>query len=386
VDISYILNELGEERSNYFNAIAPPIVQTSNFTFTDVETMRRMVAQEYELPIYTRGNNPTVEILRKKLAALEGAEDALVLASGSAAIASAVIANVNQGDHIVSVAKPYSWTTRLMRDFLTRFGVTTTFVDGTDVRNFESAIQPNTRIIYLESPNTFTFELQDLAAVAVLAKSRGIVTMIDNSYSTPLFQQPIKLGIDITLHSASKYLGGHSDLVAGVICGSQEMMRKIFHSEYMTLGGIISPMNAWLMIRGLRTLPLRIERSSRTAAEVVAFLENQPKVRRVYYPFSSKNPQLELARRQMSACGGLVTISLETDQIQVVDQFANSLKRFLLGVSWGGHESLVFPASVGYSSGTTQPGDVGYNLIRFYIGLEEPEVLIADLKQAFEQI
>ena len=386
MDISYILNELGEERSNYFNAIAPPLIQTSNFTFKDVETMRQMVTQEYELPIYTRGNNPTVEILRKKLAALEGAEDALVLASGSAAIASAVIANVNQGDHIVSVAKPYSWTTRLMEDFLTRFGVTTTFVDGTDVSNFEKAIQPNTKIIYLESPNTFTFELQDLAAVAALAKSRGIVTMIDNSYSTPLFQKPIQLGIDMTLYSASKYIGGHSDLVAGVICGTTEMMKKIFHSEYMTLGGIISPMNAWLMIRGLRTLPLRLERSARSAAEVVAYLENHPKVRRIYYPFSAKNPQLELAKRQMSACGGLVTISLETDQIQIVDRFANALKRFLLGVSWGGHESLVFSASVGYPTGIAQPGDEGYNLIRLYVGLEEPDVLIADLKQAFEQI
>ena len=197
MDISYILNELGEERSNYFNAIAPPIIQTSNFTFPDIDTMRGMLAQEFESHLYTRGNNPTVEILRKKLAALDGAEDALVLASGSAAIASAVIANVSQGDHIVSVAKPYSWTTRLMQDFLPRFGVTTTFVDGTDVSNFEKALQPNTKLIYLESPNTFTFELQDLVAVAALAKSRGIVTMVDNSYSTPLFQQPIQLGIDL---------------------------------------------------------------------------------------------------------------------------------------------------------------------------------------------
>ncbi|WP_460637331.1 trans-sulfuration enzyme family protein [Larkinella harenae] len=386
MDISYILNELGEEHNQYFNAVAPPIVQTSNFMFPDVETMRRMFPHEYELPIYTRGNNPTVEILRKKLAALEGSEDALVLASGSAAIATAVIANVNQGDHIISVAKPYSWTVKLMQNFLPRFGVTTTFVDGTDVSQFEKAIQPNTKVIFLESPNTFTFELQDLEAVAELAKSRGIVTMIDNSYSTPLYQKPVALGIDLVLYSASKYIGGHSDLVAGVICGTKEMMRKIFYSEYMTLGGIISPMNAWLMIRGLRTLPLRLERSARTAAEVVAYLENHPKVRRVYFPYSKTNPQLELAKRQMTGCGGLLTISLETDQIEVVDRFANSLKRFLLGVSWGGHESLAFPASSGYADGTAKPGDTGFNLIRLYIGLEEPDVLIADLKQAFEHI
>ncbi|WP_128543089.1 aminotransferase class I/II-fold pyridoxal phosphate-dependent enzyme [Larkinella soli] len=386
MDLSYILNELGENRSDYYNAIAPPIIQTSNFTFPDVESMRRDMLREFDAHLYTRGNNPTVEILRKKLAALEGAEDALVLASGSAAIAAAVIANVGQGDHIVSVAKPYSWTTRLMMDFLPRFGVTTTFVDGTDVQHFERAIQANTRIIYLESPNTFTFELQDLAAVAALAKARGIVTMVDNSYSTPLYQQPIKLGIDLTMHSASKYIGGHSDLVAGVITGSNEMIRKIFYSEFMTLGGIISPQNAWLMIRGLRTLPLRLERSARSAAKIVAFLEDHPKVKRVYYPFSPTHPQYELARRQMSGCGGLLTIALDTDSLDRVDAFADAFRRFILGVSWGGHESLVFPSGIGYSKETLAPGDTGFTLVRLYIGLEDPYLLIADLRQALEHI
>ena len=387
MDLSYILNELGEERDHYFNAIAPPIVQTSNFTFANVETMRQNLAYEFETHFYTRGNNPTVEILRKKLAALEGAEDALVLGSGSAAIAAAVIANVNAGDHIVSVAKPYGWTVKLMQNFLARFGVTTTFVDGTDVANFEAAIQPNTKIIYLESPNSFTFELQDLKAVADLARSRGILTMIDNSYATPLYQQPIELGIDISLHSASKYIGGHSDVVAGVICGTTAMMKKIFASEYMTLGAIISPMNAWLLLRGLRTLPLRLERVSRSAEQVVRFLENHPKINRVYYPFSAQHPQQELARRQMSGCGGLLTIALKTDEIGAVDRFVDHLKRFLLGVSWGGHESLVFPASVGYpSTGPVNAADEGYKLVRLYVGLEEPEVLLADLEGALAQM
>ncbi|GAA4410638.1 PLP-dependent transferase [Nibrella viscosa] len=384
MDLSYILNELGETRDNYFNAIAPPIIQTSNFTFPDVATMRRDLEQEHAVPFYTRGNNPTVQILRRKLAALEGAEEALVLASGSAAIASAVLANVAQGDHIVSVAKPYSWTLRLMRDLLPRFGVTTTFVDGTDVANFERAIQPNTKVIYLESPNSFTFELQDIAAVAKLAKARGIITMIDNSYSTPLYQQPIKLGIDLTMHSASKYIGGHSDLVAGVICGTEAMIQKIFYSEFMTLGGIISPMNAWLMLRGLRTLPLRLAHSSQSAKTIVAFLEQHPAVRRVYYPFSPSHPQYELAQRQMTGCGGLLTIALNTDGMDVVDTFANALKRFLLGVSWGGHESLVFPASVTYPTGQAEAGDTNFTLVRLYIGLEEPSVLLADLKQALD--
>ena len=386
MDLSYILNELGEDRAHYFNAIAPPIIQTSNFTFPSVAVMRADMAYEYERHFYTRGNNPTVEILRKKLAALEGAEDALVVASGSAAASMAIVANVGQGDHIVSVAKPYSWTNRLLTNLLPRFRVSTTFVDGTDPANFEQAIQLNTRLIVLESPNSFTFELQDLAAVAELAKRHNIITMVDNSYATPLYQQPIKLGIDITIHSASKYLGGHSDLVAGVICGSNEMMKKIFYGEFMTFGGIVSPMNAWLMIRGLRTLPLRLERSQQSAAQILAFLEQHPKVRHVYYPFSRTHPQYDLARRQMTGCGGLLTLSLNTDRIEAVDAFANALKRFLLGVSWGGHESLVFPASVTYASGTAEPGDTNFNKTRLYIGLEDPAILIADLEQALELV
>jgi cystathionine beta-lyase/cystathionine gamma-synthase len=396
MDLSYILNELGEERDKYFNAIAPPIVQTSNFTFPSVDAMRDDMAFEYEKHFYTRGNNPTVEILRKKLAALEGAEDALVVSSGSTAISTAIVANVQHGDHIVSVLKPYTWTYRLMTEWLPRFGVTTTFVDGTDPENFEQAIQPNTKIIYLESPNSFTFELQDLAAVADIAKKRRaagqeILTMIDNSYSTPLYQQPIRLGIDISIHSASKYIGGHSDLIAGVICGTNAMMKKLFHAEYMTFGGIISPMNAWLMIRGLRTLPLRLERSQQSAKQVLAFLENHPKVQRVYYPFSEQHPQHELARRQMLGCGGLLTIALKTDQIERVDAFADGLKRFLLGVSWGGHESLVFPASVSYSRSSIKPGEPNanpenFNKVRLYIGLEDPSVLIDDLAQALDKV
>ncbi len=386
MDLSYILNELGEERDRYFNAIAPPIIQTSNFTFPSVAAMRADLSREHEVHFYTRGNNPTVEILRQKLAALEGAEDALVTASGSAAIACAVLANVAQGDHIVSVAKPYSWTSKLMQNLLPRFGVTTTFVDGTDPANYERAIRPLTKILYLESPKSCTFELQDIRAVADRARQRGLVTMIDNSYCTPLYQRPLDLGVDISLHSASKYIGGHSDVVAGVICGSRAMMKKIFYSEYMTLGGIISPMNAFLLIRGLRTLFLRLERSDRSAFQIAQFLEAHPAVRRVYYPFLPSHPQHELARQQMIGCGGLLTLALNTDRIEVVDAFADQLERFLLGVSWGGHESLVFPASVTYQNGQPAVGDTNFTLVRLYIGLEEPEVLLADLEQALRVV
>jgi cystathionine beta-lyase/cystathionine gamma-synthase len=385
MDLSYILNELGEDRELYFNAVAPPIVQTSNFAFPSVGEMRASLQGEYHRHAYSRGNNPTVEMLRKKLAALEGAEDALVFASGSAAISATIAAHVKAGDHVVSVAKPYSWTAGLMRDWLPRFGVSVTFVDGTQVAHFEEALWPETRVIYLESPNSFTFDLQDIAAVARLAKARGIVTMIDNSYASPLYQQPLAMGIDLVLHSASKYLGGHSDVVAGVVCGSTARMQQIFAGEYMTFGAIIAPFNAWLLLRGLRTLPLRLERSGQTARQVMAYLEKHPRVQRIIYPLLPSHPQYELARKQMKGAGGLFTMALHADSVEQVEAFCNGLKRFLLAVSWGGHESLVFPACASYDPRTAGKG-ASFNLIRLYVGLEEPKILIADLENAFRQV
>jgi cystathionine beta-lyase/cystathionine gamma-synthase len=272
-----------------------------------------------------------------------------------------------------------------MQEWLPRFGVTVTFVDGTRTENFEKALRPETRIIYLESPNSFTFEMQDLEAVARLAKTHGILTMVDNSYASPMYQQPIAMGIDLVLHSASKYIGGHSDVVAGVVCGAEAMLRKIFAGEYMTFGAVISPFNAWLLLRGLRTLPLRLERSSATARSVMAYLEKHPRVRSVIYPLLPSHPQYELARKQMQGSGGLFTIALETDSVEQVEAFCNSLVRFLMAVSWGGHESLVFPACASFDPKAGGRSN-SFNLVRLYIGLEEPEVLIADLENAFRKV
>ncbi len=238
MNFSQIINELGEDRESYFNAVAPPIIQTSNFAFKTVEELRSAISDESKVNLYSRGNNPTVSILRKKLASLDGADDALVLSSGAAAVFLAVFANVKQGDHVICVSKPYSWTDKLLTGILPRFGITTTMVDGTRVENFESAILPNTKLIFLESPNTFTFELQDLQAVADLAKSRGIITMIDNSYCSPLYQQPIRMGIDLSIQTATKYLGGHSDVVAGAVITSAELMEKIY-PVFLLNGGIL---------------------------------------------------------------------------------------------------------------------------------------------------
>jgi cystathionine beta-lyase/cystathionine gamma-synthase len=323
-----------------------------------------------------------VDILRKKLAALDEAEDALVFGSGIASIAIPLLAILNQGDHVVSVAKPYSWTIKLFERLLPKFGITTTFVDGTQTENFAKALQPNTKVIYLESPNTFTYELQDLEAVAKLARSKGILTMIDNSYCGPLNQQPYMMGIDLVAQSATKFIGGHSDVVAGVVTGSKVMIKKIFDAEFLNIGGNISPMNAWLLIRGLRTLDVRMKRICESTKKVVNALASHPKIEKVLFPFHPSFPQLALAKKQMKDAGGLFSIVLRAKSVDEVEQFCNSLQRFLLAVSWGGHESLVIPSVIGFPAKDFDPANVNHRLIRFYIGLEDPDYLIEDLKKA----
>jgi cystathionine beta-lyase len=386
MNLSDILIHLGEERAQYFNAVAPPIIQSSNFVFDNLEDFRRAFTNELEHHIYTRGNNPTVQMLRRKLAALEGAEDALVLSSGSGAVANAVIANVQAGDHVVCVEAPYSWTKVLMTKFLPRFGVTCTFVDGREVANIEAALQPNTKLLYLESPNSLTYEMQDLQACAKLAKSRGIVTCIDNSYCSPIYQNPIAHGIDIVIHSGTKYLNGHSDVVVGVICSSRAMIKKIFDTEFMTLGGIISPSDAALVLRGLRTLDLRVRRSHESAVKITQYLEGHPKIEQVLYPWLPSFSQYELGQRQMRGAGGLFSVHLKADSLAQAEAFFHRLERFLLAVSWGGYESLVLPSAAFYNIPGREDSPIPWTLVRFYIGLEDPDWLIEDLEQALEVV
>jgi cystathionine beta-lyase/cystathionine gamma-synthase len=386
VDLSYIINQLGEEREKYFNAVSPPIIQTSNFAFDTVQDLREGISDEYAHTLYSRGNNPTLDILRKKLAALDGAEDALVFSSGVAAVSVPIIANVEKGDHIICVNKPYSWTNKLFNDLLPRFGITTTMIDGTRFENFEKAVQSNTKIIFLESPNTFTFELQDIASVAKLAKSKNILTMIDNSYCTPLYQQPIKMGIDLSMQTATKYIGGHSDTVAGIVSGTKEMMKKIFIADFLNIGAIISPFNAWLLLRSLRTFELRVERSGMSAQKIVAYFENHPKIQKIFYPFSKSFTQNDLAKKQMKKPGGMFSFILKTNSVEKIETFCNSLKRFLMAVSWGGHESLVFPACAPIKKTDYNSQNPEHNLVRFYIGLENPEVLIEDIERCLNGI
>jgi cystathionine beta-lyase/cystathionine gamma-synthase len=385
-DLSFILNELGEDRDQYFRAVAPPIMQTSNFAFKKVEDLRRVFEDEYSDFLYSRGLNPTTDILRTKLAALDGAEDCLLFNSGASAIFASVFGNVQAGDHIVSVNKPYTWAQKMFDNVLPRFGISTTYIDGRYIENFERAILPNTKVIYLESPNSWDFALQDLQAVAELARSEDITTICDNSYCTPIYQKPIEMGIDMVLQSATKYIGGHSDVVGGVLTGKYSMMKKIFDNELLNMGNGISPFNAWLLIRGLRTLPLRLERITQSTRQIVSYLKNHPKVEEVIFPLDPDFPQAELAARQMKGACGLFTIVMKADNMQHVVSFCESLKHILMAVSWGGYESLAIPRCASVHPNDFNPAIRDHRMIRFYVGLEDPSYLISDIEQALNKI
>lgn len=386
MDTSYIINHLGEDHASYFNAVAPPIMQTSNFLFSTVDDMRKAFQDEMGGYLYSRGLNPTVDILRKKLAALDGAEDALVFNTGASVIFAGVLANVKSGDHILSVHHPYTWAAHLFDKILPRFGITVTYADGSDTEKFLSHVQPNTTFIYVESPNSWWLDIQDLTAIGSFARKRGIVTMIDNSYCTPLYQKPIEMGIDLVMQTATKYIGGHSDTLGGVLSGSAAMIRKIFESEYLCVGSGIQPFNAWLLLRGLRTLPARIDRIHASTEKVLAYIKTEEQIESFIFPLDPSYPQYELAKKQMKGACGLMSFYMKSQEISEIEKFCNNLKAFRMAVSWGGHESLIIPKCSGIPRSEFDANNPNHRMVRLYVGLEDPEFLINDLKQSFASL
>jgi len=389
MDISKIVNELAEEREHYFSAMAPPIVQTSNFAFKKVDDLSKAFEDESDCYrtsnyLYSRGLNPTVDILRKKLAALDGAEDCLVFNSGASAIFAGVLANIKAGDHIVSVKAPYTWAQRMFDVILPRFQVHTTYIDGTKIENWEAATQPNTSLYYLESPNSWDYAIQPIREVAVLAKKKNIITFIDNSYCTPIYQNVIAMGMDLAMQTATKYISGHSDTLGGVLSGTHAMIKKIFDSEYLNIGSGIQPFNAWLLIRGLRTLPARLDRITKTTHEVLKFLKQHPKIESVLFPFDESFPQYALAKQQMTGACGLLTMVMKTKKRADIVKFCESLQHIMMAVSWGGHESLVIPKCSGITEEHFRADNPRHRYVRMYVGLEDAEYLIKDLEQALE--
>ncbi len=381
--LSEILLHQGE-RDLPFNAVSPPIFQTSIFCFPSYDEFRDALSDEESHYLYTRGNNPTVNLCEEKLAALEGAEAAKLVSSGVAASSLAILGSLKSGDHAVVVGDCYSWVRYFFDTYLAGYHIEHTYVEGTDSAEFEAAIRPNTRLFYLESPTTFTFKLQDLASVAAIAKSRGIRTVIDNTWATPFFQNPIALGVDVVVHSASKYLGGNSDVIAGVIAASRPVMKELFEQQFLPLGPVPDPFAAWLIMRNLRTLHLRMPRHFENALALATMLEGHRKVEQVLYPLLPSFSQYELARRQMRGGSGLFSFRLRTERLEEVKAFVDSLRLFKRAVSWGGYESLVFPAGVKFADDAVPADRLG--LIRLHAGIEEVDLLLEDVHNALEAV
>ncbi len=363
--------------ARHHGAITTPLYQTSLFSFAKYEDFEKAFENLQENHVYSRGNNPTVSFLEGKLADLEGAESAKCFASGMAAITAAIMSTVRSGDHVVCVHQAYGPTRDFLANYLKRFAIETTFVDGSSLQAIGQAFRPETKLLYLESPTTQMIELQDLTACAKFAREKGAITIVDGTWATPIFQQPIKLGVDMVVHSITKYISGHSDCLGGVVLGSKHLIDQISNSEYMLFGGIMTPHAASLITRGLRTLPLRMQRHQESGLRVAEHLNKQNYVAKVNHPGLASYPQQDLARRQMSGYSSLFSFST-SESMEKMKQWANKLQYFKIGVSWGGFESLV---TVGVSP--DDRGEGAQTMVRLYVGLESPEDLIRDLDQAW---
>jgi cystathionine beta-lyase/cystathionine gamma-synthase len=354
--------------------MATPIVQTSLFAFPDLQSLLDAFPAEHENYIYTRGQNPTVEVLERKLARLERGEACKCFASGMAAVSAVMLGLLEAGDHILFVNQTYGPTLQLATQ-LERFGIAHDLLLDLAPDRVRAALRPQTRLVWIESPGTMLFRTLDVAGVAAAARDHGAVTCVDNSWATPLFQKPLTHGVDIVLHSCTKYIGGHSDVVAGAVVTTAERMRQIFYRAFMLNGGILAPFDAWLLLRGLRTLPVRMRQHHEDGLRVAGFLRGHPRVRSVHHPAfeDARSPTL-------TGWSGLFSFELGTGDFDAVRVFVDRLRRFRIGVSWGGVESLVItPARAQLDEQKLPAG-----LVRLSIGLEGADTLIADLEQALD--
>lgn len=371
-----LLQHLGEE-DKAFGAVTPPIVQTSLFVFDDVDSfVNRDDSREGEPWVYSRVGNPNLTMLEKKLAMLEGTESARVFNSGMAAISAAILTAVESGSHVVCVDTAYGPTQQFLRDYLPKFGVTTTFLPGLSTEEILGAIRPETKLVYLESPGSILFRLQDFEAITSYCRERGIITITDNSYCSPIFQQPAQFGVDLVVHSATKYLVGHSDVVAGVVAGRRHLLQNIAKNEMPLLGAALAPFPAWLMLRGMRTLPMRMRYAQETGNAIAGWLKEQPFVGQVFHAGFDKSP---LKEKQMDGTSSLLSFQPKNQAREWSVRFVEALQIYQLGVSWGGFESLSVPLEM-------QPGDWPEKrfIVRLYNGFEHVPDLLADLKQASE--
>lgn len=374
----------GDAAAGDDSALAPPIHYSATFAAAGAAEFADMATRERHPRFYTRYGNPLHERVAALVARLEGAESGLCFASGMGAISALMLSLLEAGDHVVAQRSHYLGTARHLSELLPRLGIGVTLVDPTDSAAFATALRPHTRLVHLETPVNPTLALADIAAVAAAAHARGIPVSVDNTFASPINQNPIALGADLVVHSATKYLGGHHDLTAGVIAGSAVLCARIWRTA-IALGATLSPMDAWLLLRGLRTLGVRVRRQNETALAVARHLEAHPAIERVHHPLLDSHPQRELAGRQMRGGGALIAVAVRGDYARTA-RFVAALRLFAQAVSLGGVESLAAHAAAMWAGAMgddeLRAAGIAPNLVRLSIGLEAAADLCADLDQA----
>ncbi len=371
---------------NTTSSVAPPIFQTASFRGDSAEDFLRRAREPRHPEFYSRYGNPTLSQAEAVLASLEGADSALVTASGMAAVSTSVLTFLQQGAHVVAQINHYGGTLNLLRDVLPRFGVEVTQVDQRDPDAFKKAVRPNTKLFLLESPSNPVMALTDLKAVSDIARAHDILTIIDNTFATAVNQRPLEWGIDLVCYSATKYLGGHTDLLAGAVVGRKSLVDKVW-SQHTILGGTLGPFDAWLLLRGLRTVALRVRQHNENALALAQFLEGHPAVKVVHYPGLPGHPQHELARRQMKGFGGMLSIELKGGY-QAAEHLLSTLRLASCAPSLGGVETLVVhPAANFLHYMTLEEAErigIAPGSVRISVGLEAVSDLIDDFTQALE--
>ncbi len=377
----------GEDRSRYADSITTPIVQTSTYVFKnskDIEDYTKHGKARFE---YGRYGNPTELVAERRLAALEGAEDCLVFGSGMSAITTTILALVKSNDHIVITDDAYKKTLEFCSSYLQRFGVECTIVPFGDYDALDKAVKPNTRFIFSESPTNPYLNIFDLVKLREIAKKHGVLTLIDSTFATPYNQKPLEFGVDLVLHSCTKYLAGHNDILAGAVLGKSELVEEV-RKLHKAMGGVIDPHCCYLLLRGLKTFPLRIERQNQTAMKVARFLESHPQIKRVYYPGLESHPHHKIAKEQMKGFGGVVTFEIK-GTLKTAKKFLDSLKLCYIAPSLGGVETLItHPALVSYYDYSRKERyalGITDTLFRLAVGIEDPEDIIADIDQALKK-
>jgi methionine-gamma-lyase len=377
----------GEEEDQH-QALNNPLYLTSTFTFKDIKQAQDTFDFKRKAYVYTRGGNPTVNLLERRMAALEKGTDSVAFSSGMAAITTVLLSLTKKGDEIIAHRNLYGSTFSALNSLLPKYGIKTVFTDMTKIDAIENLITDKTKVIFFETPTNPSMEIIDIEAVTELAKKNGVSVVVDNTFATPYFQRPLEYGVDVVVHSATKYISGHGDVVAGIaISKDQEYIHNLKFGYMCELGGVMSPFDAWLLIRGLKTLHLRMERHNNNALELTKFLKNHPKVERVLHPSLENHPAHEIAKKQMSGFGGIVSFELNGN-LDIARTFIKKLKMLKLAVSLGDAETLVeIPALMthkDYPEDKLHQFGFKKKTIRISTGLENPSDIIADVKQAIE--